>query len=878
MTISAPKTRRGKLSFVLALLAALVAAGGLFLWSQQATADISSTSVSFTDDAGATINAGANITYTATVTQTGVVGGTTTNTRFTVTLDFANIQLATVTSDAAAPWQTGAECTYTPGTGVASCIDATGPVASDTVTIVALVKPGGDNDVDVPTNCFVDDDGAGSATCTLSNIATVAINAGVTITPASGTRLVGQSENDTIHFGAFYTCGSDNFATNGAAGNDGTRDCAAGDLTVTGPGTVSGWPPADTALGTAQDFTITVTCTGAGTVNLSLANRYEGVSLEPTGSEDAGDDVSPPPVTASKNCQNLATAGDAHLQHVDIDNATEDVAPDGTFDAGTGEDYPLTVQDDPDDATGSLHTACLISASLGAADQANITWSITPTSGSLATVSPAPSGTKVILNLDGDGALNDDSQANCVQWRSGGVGGQNITATYTPTGEVIGWDSASGNGVGDPPLIKEWNDIDVTSIVQATGDVGDTLEGNTEDLASWLDLATGGTCVRDEEAAAALGEDFCGDRANVDGLTLTVSGTQFSNGNILASGRSFIDYVFGDHADFAGAVDGVEQTYTVSGDCGSVRLEDPVTGTVIFLDPVAGGFPASATILSSDKGVGFQILPTFDGDVVTDIFNSDCQSSESTTVTITSQEDVQLNSILDTAPTETITIHWTAGPGPNKHTLLAWAGMRVVLEQDWSEPDGSCPWFGQGGPVGQGGPIGVRYMKAAESPGTMSPVPFTEALQQGPDYIIVGLGEDCISRVIYESENQGQVDVTAHIVAFEGPFVVVLSPEADFVVYYMKLEDVTLGIVPGAREFHNDGDFTADTPPVSDPANDVASIDENVSADELVRVLVRGWVEADNCPVRAAGADSNGGLLPANRCIFPGRLAAHGRR
>ena len=115
------------------------------------------------------------------------------------------------------------------------------------------------------------------------------------------------------------------------------------------------------------------------------------------------------------------------------------------------------------------------------------------------------------------------------------------------------------------------------------------------------------------------------------------------------------------------------------------------------------------------------------------------------------------------------------------------------------------------------------------------------------------------------------MDVTAHVVdapsCQAGADFTVISPEYDFWYYYMKIEDVTLKIVPGARsEFHNDGDFDPQNPIA---ASDVASVTSNVSADVLLRVTVRGWVLADNCPVRGAGADNNGLLLPANRCIFP---------
>jgi hypothetical protein len=81
---------------------------------------------------------------------------------------------------------------------------------------------------------------------------------------------------------------------------------------------------------------------------------------------------------------------------------------------------------------------------------------------------------------------NDDPEANCVQWRSGGVGGQTTTATFAGTGEIVAGTMPTRilNGIGDPPLIKRWNDIDFTSIVGATGNV-DTRSSATPASSNW---------------------------------------------------------------------------------------------------------------------------------------------------------------------------------------------------------------------------------------------------------------------------------------------------------------------------------------------------------------------------------------------------------
>ena len=115
---------------------------------------------------------------------------------------------------------------------------------------------------------------------------------------------------------------------------------------------------------------------------------------------------------------------------------------------------------------------------------------------------------------------------------------------------------------------------------------------------------------------------------------------------------------------------------------------------VHLLNNATGGVK-SVTVLSSDKGVAFQFLPNSDGNVVTSggsSGNANCSNGEITKITITSEEDFQLRSDLDTAPDEMVTVEWTHGVGANKQPQLAWAGQRVILEWDWSSVDGTCLW------------------------------------------------------------------------------------------------------------------------------------------------------------------------------------------
>jgi uncharacterized repeat protein (TIGR01451 family) len=635
----------------------------------------------------------------------------------------------------------------------------------------------------------------------------------------------------------------------------------------------------------------------------------------------------------------LANVAGAGLVHVDVDAASESashasVTPGSPnvsldpnqvlHDTGSSESQPFLI-DDIDDATGSLHTVCLLSPDYGLNDQQDIIWSILPAAGSQATVTP-PGGTKVILNIQD--ALQSDSQANCVQWRSGGVGGQVITASHAITGQVF----YASNTVATP-LIKEWNDIDETKIVKVVGNIGTTLFQNTQDLASWKSLAAGGTCIRDADTWAPAAT-FCLSRPNVDGTTLSIAGASIvvgpNAGNLLAGNASFIDYTRGDHQgvtaeDYDGPIDGAKQTYTISGTCGSARVENPVDGVTDIL--VVGTSSTSTTILNSDKGVGFQIFANDDGSLVTDVNNADCSPGEWTRITITTQEDVQLRSDLDTAPVEWVEIHWTVAPPPQKQILLAWAGQRVILEHDWR--------INPAGPNGAAYDVAATSIPAAPATGNVCPwagidndffpdyFPVHYIKGAGPGNFLAGsLGADvngadeafvlvepatdqvwdndfpqdgnlnCISRVLYESEDPGEVDIEAFIDLDDGYddtyYIYANYSKVAFVIYYMKFESIDISLVSQvSKTTHNgpslieplEGNTTtlydyADWSPGNpwdaslDDADD--DVSWNVSKDLLIRGRVKGWFNNANPSGRAAVNDPGGNnSRPANRWVMP---------
>ncbi len=909
MTLAAPRSRRGKVTLVLGVLAALVAAAGLFLWSNQAQANMPTTTLNLSQSplSPGPVNPGSTVIYIINIQTTGVNDNgavvmeiTFDSTNLTPVGGFPSCPLAN-TGGAGITWAASvvgnnARCT---SSAVLTASMSTGMQFNATVN-------GGASQVGAPSGRVRDASNNNVAASNSASVGVLNVN-GVSVDGPS-TNLIGQSHTFTWTLPTGFTCFAD---TNG----DANVQCTAADVTFN-PGTTGatiGAPVVtDADMADTSFVAITIsgaTATGTATITLNTAVGDNSTAF-PLGPDT-------PDATATKNFQNLAAVGGV-IRHVDVECATERVAGSGGDDYGSnglqcngllsngdifaGQDTVSGLAlDDADDATGSAHTVCILSGGLTSADNANISWTILPTAGSSATVNNL---TKLGMDVSGNGNLEP-----CVQWRSSGTGGQTITATWAPTGEVIysnGVQDSLGtcpdNGTAAPcaPLIKQWNTIDSTKLVEALGDVGDTLSNNDGELDNWTSAPTD-ECVRDDNVSTT--DTNCVDKANHDGETIDIMGVLNTGpvgfGHVIADGFSFIDYAIGSHTNYNGPVDGVQQTYTVTGDCGSVRLEDPVSGNVILLaDDGPGGLPDSATILNSDKGVGLEFVPNDAGAITTTSANSNCDPSSHLSVTISSREDVQLRSDLDTAPDETVTIHWTVGPPTNKQPLLAWAGQRVILEHNWRNlATGECDWANR-----NEGPFFVRYEKQSGSGALVSDL--GNGAASGPDFMVVEVqgggdsnvdaNDNCVSRVVYESQDQSEVDVVAHVVdcvggplsaqiSFtDGQTIVdpdtcpVISQQVPFLVYYMKLEDVTLSLVPGTREGHNSGLFTADHNPILDVGNDsipttgdVQTLTANVSADVLARVRVRGWVLKDDCPVRVQGTDSNGSALPANRCIFP---------
>lgn len=894
MTLAAPRSRQGKAFLALAILAALVAVMGALVWANDAQASpLPNTTLELDQnpDGPATIAPGTPVTYTATATLTaGITSGDTLTVEIDIPANLTNAALNCVSPASSDSDMAGGDATCNwdnagPGTYIMTLSGTAGgnlPVPGAAVcSVVAVTEDDCDafatgNEVEPAEDVNPTDTGL------------LTMGAGTTVVNA--TNFPGIAHTFVFNMLAGITCQSDSAEIGGLE----DRSCTAADVTIGGTAgcTLTAGPIVSDPL-LANPSTVTVTISGGtgieGTCTVTLATYFLGPCEDCTGDDfDSGD------VIATKTFS-FAVAGGT-LCHLDIpDAATEDAAGNtgGILYVGN---LPANgcIQTDIDDAIGSFHGACIIGSGLTyAANGAQITWSITPVAGG-----PAPASVQ--------GFAAEGGGEPCVMWGAGSTGTQQITATYAPGGLspsvnfywnmfcVAGGGCFDSEGAattaGPLPLIKEWNTIDFTKIISSTGNVGDTLPANTLGLADWV--------ARDCIDSVGL----CG-QANLDGTTKNIAGVLMPNGNVSATGATFIDYTMGSHDDAGGAydgpVDGAQQTYTLvdpvgSDDgCGSVRLENPTTGIVIILQP-----GDSATVLSSDKGVGFQVLPNSTGDPVTTSPNSDCQPGECITVTIDTEEDNLFHSPpLFEANQETITVCFNVGPPTNKQPQLVWAGQRVVLEHDWGfiDADGvrTCPFDPNGeGPGPQGdGSFFVRYVKEAGNGALIDDL--NSGAATGPDFMVVRVDGDgdsntdpnanCISRVIYEAQDQGEQDIVAHVVQCAPIFFggvgtngfggnvdpdtcSVVSEQVAFLLFYMKFEDITLNLIP-AETTHDSTSSQEST--VVNPPTGASSTTANVSANVLARAAVRGWVLADNCPARASAVGSNGEFIPANRCIFP---------
>jgi hypothetical protein len=152
-----------------------------------------------------------------------------------------------------------------------SCTDATGPLSgTGFVDAVMRVEPIVDDRL-FPPNCLVQDDGAGEVSCNHSSIALQFIDIG---TPAAASDIVGVPSVFAFRLADGVTCASD------TTDNNGTRSCAASDVSIQNTGGAScartaGPTVGDTDLDNDTIASVTISSATVGTCNVTLATKLD---------------------------------------------------------------------------------------------------------------------------------------------------------------------------------------------------------------------------------------------------------------------------------------------------------------------------------------------------------------------------------------------------------------------------------------------------------------------------------------------------------------------------------------------------------------------------------------------------------------------------
>ncbi len=519
------------------------------------------------------------------------------------------------------------------------------------------------------------------------------------------------------------------------------------------------------------------------------------------------------------------------------------------------------------------------------------------------------------MDIDGDSIFEE-----CISWYSGNPGEQDVTI-IDEEGEIIadwadGSTTAGDNvttdcdlsdtspvilgtisGPGDfssiqgtddcesigpaTPLVKEWNIFDHTDITE--------FGGLTTLYSTTLPAGPASTFVN-------------------WGVTFNPATSTFTTP---LPGVGFDEHVLGTHAsllpnsgDFHNLnvthVVGTEVTFSVSGTCGQVTI-DAVPGGVTAIP----GGPTTVVANGNDVTVTSVGVPI---DFWFQTNNCTQQNNSWTKVTITVGYPNVINSNSHFVPgPEMVRVNWVPAPAPAKQVFLAWAGQRIILEYDWRLPAGD--FSEPGGDADTSGvcafsdDFDVTYIKGG-GPGNFLPGPNDadgtgngNVTINGNDEAVVrdvdtdghqdndqgvddgdtdnddipnGPQDSCISRVLFESEDQGQVDIEAFVTAVDGDPLVDNQTKIAWVIYYMKINRVELSLVTSvSKPLHNVTMTDWDPGNPWDYTLDVTSTEWNVSKDLLVRARVSGWFLNSNPSGRPRDDSNPLNVLPADRWWMP---------
>lgn len=195
---------------------------------------------------------------------------------------------------------------------------------------------------------------------------------------------------------------------------------------------------------------------------------------------------------------------------------------------------------------------------------------------------------------------------------------------------------------------------------------------------------------------------------------------------------------------------------------------------------------------------------------------------------------------------------------------VAWAGEKVVLEKQFGTSYTGYP---------------VVFNLENQSVGSL--ISIDGGWGVGAQQVETHVDSDGIARVIVESESPGEAHINCALYYPASTNDYELINQHGFVVYFLKLEGITLGNVQGERTGHDDGLFeypdgwTNPWDPEHYEYPDLLEDTLNVSQDTLLRARVKGWFMGDNLSWRESelvDLDGDGHAefrLPEGRWVLP---------
>jgi hypothetical protein len=156
---------------------------------------------------------------------------------------------------------------------------------------------------------------------------------------------------------------------------------------------------------------------------------------------------------------------------------------------------------------------------------------------------------------------------------------------------------------------------------------------------------------------------------------------------------------------------------------------------------------------------------------------------------------------------------------------VRWAGEKIVLEKQFG-----TSYFEND----------VLFNLEGQSVGSLFPI--EGSMPMGAQQVWTEIDSNGVARCILESEAPGEVDVTCSLYTDGGD----LINQHGFVVFFLKLEEITLGNMQGERVYHNDGLWcpVLDSGMVDDSyPYDIGDYSKNWTVDQWVGKTLKIWKE-----------------------------------